>query len=397
MRVAYLHYLCDDFALHHVQQFADAARGLGHLVDVYAMNLSPKENARDSSSRRLWLQLRESLKRRLGRYLHEPKELAWNARYLALETELLESTRPDVMLVRDHMLTVSCVGVARRLELPLVIELNAPAEESRIYFHEYFHLPLVPEWLEAWKLRRADAVTVVSSALRDHIVTRYSLPATKITVVPNGADLERFSPSVPRDCEFLSAFGEHPVVGFVGSFQGWHGSNLLTRLITRVAAARPAVRFLLVGHGPDAPAVREETRHLGDRVRFTGRVPHERVPGLVSCLHVAVMPESNFYGSPLKVIEWMASGRGIVAPAYGPLEDVIQSEVHGLLFPPRNADALVESVLRLLDDPALARKLGEAAAARARSSLSWTDNARRVLAACEKAAQRRRASASSAA
>ena len=116
------------------------------------------------------LRARGFLKRVLGRYLHEPKELLWNPFYVRKERRLLSRAPPDVLLVRDHLMTSSCLRVARSLSLPLVLEMNAPAVESRLYLDEYWHLPFVPEYLEGRKLREADTVTVVSSALRDHLV-----------------------------------------------------------------------------------------------------------------------------------------------------------------------------------------------------------------------------------
>lgn len=398
MRVAYLHYLYgEDTALHHVRQFAAAARRLGAQVDVHAMNLAPPDvgdggdggdgGAGGGGTRSA--RLRRALKRRWGRYLHEPKEVVWNARYLRRETALLRAARPDVVLVRDHALTASAVVAAARLDLPLVLELNAPARELALYFGEYFHYPLLPEWIEGWKLRRAGAVTAVSAALKDFLLARHALREESVTVVPNGADLAAFHPGVPPDAEVRAAFGGRPVVGFAGSFQAFHGAGLLAEMTLRVAAARPAACFLFVGDGPEAAAVRARTAPLGERVRFTGRVPHERVPALVAAFDVGVLPETAFYASPLKVMEWMAAGRAVAAPAYGTVREILDDGATGLLFPPRDLDALVAAVLLLVDRPGLRHTLGQAAAARARAALSWDHNAGLVLAVCARAAARR--------
>jgi hypothetical protein len=111
LRVAYLHYLLEsDTAIGHVDQFAAAARRLGHRVDVHAMNLAvPRSDlANDSHSR-----LRTALTRGLRRYLHEPKELLGNAHYVARETRLLAKSRPDVLLVRNQGFIASCGVVGR--------------------------------------------------------------------------------------------------------------------------------------------------------------------------------------------------------------------------------------------------------------------------------------------
>ena len=385
LRIAYLHYLFGaDTALGHVEQFAAAARRLGHQVDVRAMNLAPPDSHGNGDTQST---LRGALKRRFSRYLHEPKELFWNARYLAKETKLLSSLEPDVLLVRNQGFVASCAFVGRRLGIPMVLEMNAPVEESSLYFDEYAHVPWVPVQLERLKVRRADAITVVSSALKRHVIERYGAAPEKIVVVPNGADHDLFRSDRPPDLEIANG-RPGVVIGFVGSFRKWHGTRLLTEMIRAVGALRPSARFVLVGDGPEAADVKRLIAELGDRVMWMGRVPHARVPGLVASLDIGVMPESNFYGSPLKVIEWMAAARAVVAPDYAPLREVIDDGVHGLLFPPGDASALTARVIQLIDHPFLRESLGWAAAARVRAELSWAENARRVLLACHAARER---------
>jgi glycosyltransferase involved in cell wall biosynthesis len=390
VRSSYLHFLTEhDTGRHHVRQFVAGARSLGHEVDLHAMNIAPAGDGSLPGGGILRGTVRRALRRLLARVLHEPKELLWNVAYIRKGTRLLRSKAPDVLLVRDPLLNVSCVPIARRLGLPLALEVNAPPAERDLYFKEHLHLPFVARWTEAYKLRQADAITAVSTSLKSHLVSEYSIPAEKITVAPNGADLSLFHPSVRPEQEVLPE-GSGPVVGFVGSFRKWHGTELLARTIREVGGARPQARFLLVGDGPEADTLRRATDGLGGRVAFTGSVPHQRVPGLVAALDVGVMPDSNFYGSPLKVIEWMAAGRAIVAPDLPPLRDVIEPGREGLLFPPRDAAALAAAVLQLVDDAPLRLRLGNAAADRARSSLSWQDNARRILSACDAAVRSHR-------
>jgi glycosyltransferase involved in cell wall biosynthesis len=325
------------------------------------------------------------LKTHLAYWLHEPKELAWNALYVRKEATVLGHNRPDVLLVRDHLLTFSCVPVARRLSLPLVLEMNSPSEESPLYLREYMHLPWAARATERYKVRHADAITAVSSTLRDMLVETHGVPSDRVVVVPNGADLGLFRPETAPDPAITRAGEAGPVIGFVGSFRSWHGTGMLTEMIRQVATTRPGTRFLLVGDGPEAGGVRAALSGLGARVVWTGAVPHARVPGLTAAFDIGVLPQALFYGSPLKVIEWMAAGRSIVAPAYPALLDIIEDGTHGLLFKPGDVDDFTRAVVRLVDDAELRDRIGRAAADRARSTLSWTDNARRVIGACEAA------------
>lgn len=387
MRVAYFHYLSrTDSALTHVGEFARAARDLGADLDVYAMNAQAEPGSAAHAAPSLGRS--RSLRRRLSRYLHEPKELFWNWRYLRQEGRIVRAHRPDVLLVRARLLTASFMLTARRFGLPLVVEVNAPVLESSVYKLEYAHLPYLPTALERWQLQAADRITVVSSALKSYFVDRHGLPPAKITVVPNGADVTRFRPDVvPESLPWPSA-GGGPVVGFIGSFHEFHGVGILGRLITGVAAQRPDVRFLLVGDGDRAETLRAAVAHLGKRVFFAGNVAHDRIPALVTAFDVGVLSETAFYCSPLKLVEWMAAGRAIVAPRYEPVADLITDGVEGVLFPPRNEDALLAAVLSLVDDPARRTTLGEAARKRAVDSFTWRRNAGQVLATCHAVADR---------
>lgn len=389
MRIAYLHYqTADDTALHHINQFADAARQIGHQVDLYAMNFAPggAADGPPSSAARL----RAFAKRHAARYLHEAKEVLWNARYVPRELRLLRAARPDVLLVRDHLLTASCVPVARRLRLPLVLEVNAPADESRYYLDQYWHLPWLPERIERWKLSRADGITVVSTPLKTHLVRRYGLDPQRITVVPNGADVDAFHSA--GDGAARRADGAL-VVGFVGSFQQWHGTALLRRLID--ALAGPRVHFLLVGADRADTALRHSlVGEANERfVRLTGRVPHGDVPRYVAAMDVALIADAGFYQSPLKLLEYMAAGRAIVAPRHEAIEEVASHRRHALLFAPGDGADAAACVRQLLADAELRRDLGTAARARVAGELTWRHNAARVVAACSRAlnetAQRR--------
>jgi glycosyltransferase involved in cell wall biosynthesis len=192
---------------------------------------------------------------------------------------------------------------------------------------------------------------------------------------------------VPPDAAIRAWAGSAQVVGSVGSFQPWHRFDLLVRLISDVLRARPDTRFVVVGGGERMGEIARSLSHLHGRLLCLDNLPHAAVPGVVAAFDVAVAPGCAFYMSPLKIVEWMAAGRAIVAPDHGGVRDIIDSGVHGLLFPPESGEALSAAVLRLLDAAELRRAVGRAAVNRARSALTWHDNARRMVAVCQQAWQ----------
>jgi glycosyltransferase involved in cell wall biosynthesis len=105
-------------------------------------------------------------------------------------------------------------------------------------------------------------------------------------------------------------------------------------------------------------------------------------------MDVALIPDSNFYGSSLKTLEYMAAARAVVAPRYGPFEEILEHGREGLLFPPGDLTGMLAAIRRLLGDEPLRRRLGSEARNRVSGQFTWRHNADRVLQACLEALQK---------
>jgi glycosyltransferase involved in cell wall biosynthesis len=267
--------------------------------------------------------------------------------------------------------------------VPIVFEVNAPLPlEYRRYHREFRLVPGLGEWTEAATLRAADAITTVSNVLRAHLIER-GIPADRITVNPNGADLAAFRPEA-ADRELQARLGrDQLLVGFIGSFASFHGIAMLRAAIARVLPARPRVTFVMVGAGRLATELQEQCRQLGlaERVHFTGFVPRERVPGIAAAMDVLLAPyppNDFFYFSPIKLFEYMASGRAVLAARVGQIAEVVEDCVNGMLHEPGDAADLSTKLLTLIDDASLRARLGRAARRTAEREYSWQANAIRL-------------------
>ncbi len=183
---------------------------------------------------------------------------------------------------------------------------------------------------------------------------------TSVVVLENGVDLERFL--------LLPPPGERSgprCVGAVANLRAVKGLDLLLDAAARLGSSHPDVVFRVGGEGEERPALEEGAarRGLGERFLLEGRVSD--VPGFLAELDVAVLC-SRAEGMPNAVLEYMAAGRPIVASAVGAVPELIEDGTNGLLVPPGDAAALARAIGRLLADPGLARRLGEAARWRAR-------------------------------
>jgi glycosyltransferase involved in cell wall biosynthesis len=237
---------------------------------------------------------------------------------------------------------------------------------------------------ERWLLTRASGVLVVSSALREYALGLGVEPG-RIHVIPNAVDPELFAPA-PAEPGLRARWGlgDGPILGFVGGLRPWHGVEILPGLLARLAPRHPGVRLVFVGQGPlQGPLECElRARGLGPAAVFTGNLPQAQVAGLLRLFDLALAPyprlAHDFYFSPLKLFEYLASGTAVVASKLGQIAEVLRDGETGLLYPPGDLDGLFEACERLLADPGLRRRLGAAGAAEVHQRYTWERNAERV-------------------
>jgi glycosyltransferase involved in cell wall biosynthesis len=133
-----------------------------------------------------------------------------------------------------------------------------------------------------------------------------------------------------------------------------------------------------VGDGAVLPKLKEQAQSSGltGRMRFTGAVPHNKALHYIGAMDITVMPHSNWYGSPVKVFEYGAMGKPVVAPRLIPLTDVIDDGVTGYLF---DEGDLLSALERAIVDRASSESIGNALKSKVFSQHTWRDNAKSVL------------------
>jgi len=386
MRISYFNYEWDpessSGAGAHMAEMADALERMGH--QVFRIDGHRKPAGETGNGRR----------RRLSGLLWESANYLRSVRAVPGETEILRRQRPDVVLIR-HALRFSSLVAARRVGLPVVFEVNAPVPyEIRRYRPGVRLLPGLSDWTERRILAAADGIFVVSNALRDYFL-RQGLEPARVLVAPNGADPSQFSPAA-ADLALRARWPGCTLVGFAGSFARFHGIELLEQAICQTPALQPRVHFVLIGDGPAAQRLRESARHW----TFLGRLPRRRLAPILAAMDVLVAPypaEDFFYFSPLKLFEYMACGRAVLAARLGQIAEVITDGVNGRLYDPCSPEDFLNRLLELLRHPAQRARLGAQARQTIISHYTWDHNAERVERALEQARNRRRPLAAAAA
>lgn len=208
--------------------------------------------------------------------------------------------------------------------------------------------------------RAATLCLSVSESDRQKMIDAEGIDPAKVRYVPNGIpDREPGDGAATR--RELGIPDRAPVIGTVCGLRTQKAVDVAVDAVGRLVEAHPDLRFLVVGDGVERPALEAQAAQvLGDRAMFLGQRPNSEVPGLIAAMDVVVC-SSDFEGTPLAILEWMAAGKAIVATRVGGIPGIVEDGVGGLLVPPRAPDALASAIGRLLDDQALRERLGAAA------------------------------------
>ena len=294
---------------------------------------------------------------------HVPGVSQW-ALMKQLENRLFEvanAVKPDLLHAHSPVLNaIPALRVGKRLGIPVVYEVRAFWEDAAVDHgttSEGSFRYRLTRWLETRALRDASHIFTICEGLRSDIVAR-GIPANKVTVIPNAVDIEAFAPGGEPDVDLKSSLGLQgaTVIGFIGSFYGYEGLDLLIDALPGILLERPDVRVLLVGGGPQDEILRAQAVCLGvaAKVVFAGRVPHDQVQKYYDLIDVLTYPRRSMrlteLVTPLKPLEAMAQGRVLVASDVGGHKELILNGQTGTLFASGSSESLGAVVLSILSN-----------------------------------------------
>jgi glycosyltransferase involved in cell wall biosynthesis len=304
--------------------------------------------------------------------------LAWN--------NLVRARGADAIYQRHARFSLVGPLLALLARRPLFLEYNG----SEAYFGAQWQRTPLMRWLavcEDAALTAASRVIVVSEVDRQSLIARGVAPA-RIVLNPNGVDASRFAVGGGAEVRRELGLGDATIVaGFLGSFGPWHGAPVLAEALTRVAHTRPTLHLLFIGDGPE----RETTERmlylcgLRERASFAGKVRPGDVHRYLDACDILVSPhvplpgDTEFFGSPTKLFEYMAAGKAIVASRLGQIAEVLEPDKTAILVTPGDPDELAAELERLAGEPRLRAELGANARHAAVTRHDWERNASRVI------------------
>jgi glycosyltransferase involved in cell wall biosynthesis len=385
MKILYHHRTLGDGAEGiHVAEMVKAFRRLGHEVRVVSL-IGESTNVQSKPQRR-W----SAVKKVMPSFLYELGELSYNLHgYLSIARAVKEF-RPDFIYDRYVSYNYSAVGVANHYRMPVFLEVNSPYSYQKHTFDESVYYNRLLRLFERKICRDATWVIAVSTPLKQFMISA-GVPERKIIVMPNGVDTEMFHPAIDgQQVRKRLGIEQKTVIGFTGILRPWHGMDLLLQAFQQICRTRSDLHLLIVGDGPIRCDLEKTVAKngLSGKVTITGRQVHEMVRDFVAAMDIAVSPLSTFYASPMKIIEYMAMGKALVAPDTANIRDIVTHEEDGILFCPQKVDDLVRKLLFLIEDCHLRVTLGLKARSKIESRYTWQQNARHVVSIVENGEKR---------
>lgn len=276
----------------------------------------------------------------------------------------------DLIYERYSLWSYAGLALARRRGLPFVLEVNSPLVVEQSRYRTLDHASRARR-VERYLFTGATRIVAVSSEVAEYVCAHGGDPS-RVVVATNGVDLGLYagaSVATPGEERFT--------IGFLGSLKPWHGVDLLVDTLEQLVARDARYHLRVIGDGPERARVEAalDARRLAGHATLVGQVDRHAVPAELAQVDCAVAPYprlDDFYFSPLKVFEYMAAGRPIVASRIGQIESVLEDGETALLVEPGNPAALADAIHALRMDPATATRLASAARGRAFERHGWT-------------------------
>lgn len=322
-----------------------------------------------------------------------------------LLARLARRIRPAVLHAssghRGYEFALMGQALREHLGIPLVYEVRSffeatwtgdEAWQERGEYYERRHDT------ETRTMLAADHVITIAEAMREEIIER-GIDPDRVSVVPNAVDTDVFQP-MPKDPDLQRKYGLEGfyTIGYVSNIDHpREGHEHLVELTKLLRERGRRVRCLIVGDGKRADLIRRYARQLGvaDDVVFTGLVEHDQVARHYALLDAFVVARRDERAArvvtPLKPYEALAMGLPMIVADLPALREIANPDERGLVVPPADIPAHADAVERLMDDPELGRRIGEAGRAWVASTRRWVDNGPRFRDVYQKVLEERRA------
>ena len=233
--------------------------------------------------------------------------------------------------------------VFKRHGIPWILETNGPFFYEAKMERKSMVLSRLARWLELKAYRKCDVLVCVSEALKEIVVQEGDICPEKVVTLPNGVDTTFFDPELYGP----GHISDNLTIGYVGTLAAWQALDLLLEAVRDLRSEGMEISLVIVGDGPMRRALETQACHLGisDSVTFKGWTPWQDIPKSIANFDVGYsgqiqMQVGKMYHSPLKIYEYMAMGKPVIASAFEDAQRATRAGEVGFLYQPGNKDDL---------------------------------------------------------
>ncbi len=325
--------------------------------------------------------LRQFLPQGITSALRDIYEIIQDQRFCRVAQVRARDINPDIILQTYTRYEQAGIRLGHKYDIPVFLDDITPVWQDERYYGR--SLKSIARHFRKKVFSQASGLIAVSRDMETQLRSE-GVPGHRIHFVPNGVDCTLFNPDTTSTAVRQKyGLANKIVVGYVGGFGPWHRLDFFMNAAFSVAKAMPDVHFLLVG-GDQGGWVENMAREqaLADRFTFTGYVPHSEVPSYLNAMDITVLPSTLEYMSPIKIYEYMAMRKPVIAPdGNSTTEEVIVPYENGLLFEAGSKDVFSNAIMTLASDPELRQKLGTEARKSAQGNFTWYHQANNLLCA----------------
>ncbi len=375
MRILYHHRIASkDGQYVHIEEIVSSLKSLGHeIIMVEPSSINNKQFGQSSS-------FVKTIRDYFPGLFHEWLEFGYCFfDFFKLITVIIK-TKPDCIYERYNLFFPSGIWAKKIFRLPFILEVNAPLYNERNK-NEGISAKQLALWSERYVWRSADHILPVTKVLMGMIKEK-NVEEKKITVIPNGVNKTRFSCSTPNanDIKRKYQLNNKLVLGFTGFIRDWHR---LDKVIEAISFHKDKNWHLfIVGDGPVREELQQQAKELNitNRVTITGVVSREYIPKYLSTFDIALQPDVVSYASPLKLFEYMASGKAILAPMRNNIMEILTDREDCIFFDPEKKGDFISKLEQLSQSQGKIKQLGTAALETLeKKKLFWLENAKKII------------------
>jgi glycosyltransferase involved in cell wall biosynthesis len=309
----------------------------------------------------------------------------------------MEIEKPDFIYKHHHDFHYGGAKVKKKTGIPFILHIDGVTtwvkeKWGKVYNHRLLKIS------EEIEIYNSDAIVVPSENLKNQVLDLFDVPDHKVFAAPNGVDNDKFYPEISgKRIRKKYNLDNKFVFGFTGTFGDWHGVDVMAESVKYIKDSIPNAFFLFVGDGNLRPKLdeilkRDNVEHLA---HITGFMPYKEIPEFLSASDVLLAPSVNnpdipFFNSPVKLFEYMAMEKPIIATEVGQQKDVFQHEINSLIVRENDPKHLAEAMIRLYKDKELCKRISSGARKDAIEKYDWKVNAEIIIDAYNYALEQRK-------